>query len=139
MYSSVLDFLLGFISVTENAKTDWSNPPGGNIGAAGGFYMRWTKKQCYGVCVALYNIRYIVAAAAAAGVEGFWEIVVCCRCSYFLDGPSSIMSIRRYGSLHIGETISVGMPTGTTLLAQRKSYWIWNDNRLLTNAVTPHI
>jgi hypothetical protein len=67
---------------------------------------------------------------------------VCCRCSYFLDGTSSIMSIRRYGSC-IGETISVGTPTlaptSTTLLAQRKSYWIWNDNRLLTNAVTPHI
>jgi hypothetical protein len=99
--------------------------------------MRWTKKQCYGVCVALYNIRYIVAAAAA-GVEEFWEMFVCCRCSYFLDGPSSIRSIRRYGSC-IGETISVGTPTSTTLLAQRKSYWIWNDNRLLTNAVTPHI
>ena len=92
--------------MTENAKTDWSNPPGGAtllvLVGGGGFYMRWTKKQCYGVCVALYNIRYIVAAAAA-GVEEFWEMFVCCRCSYFLDGPSSIMSIRRHGSC-IGET-----------------------------------
>lgn len=49
MYSNVLDFLLGFISVTENAKTDWSNPPGGvtllGLVGGGGFYMRWTKKQ----------------------------------------------------------------------------------------------
>jgi hypothetical protein len=98
--------LLGFISVTENAKTDWLNPPGGQHcwgwWEEEGFICVGLRNNDYGVCVALYNIRYIVPAAAA-GVEGFWEIVVCCRCSYFLDGPSSIMSIRRHGSC-IGET-----------------------------------
>ncbi len=44
----VLDFLLGFISVTENAKTDWLNPPGGQ------HCWGWWEEEGF-ICVGLRN------------------------------------------------------------------------------------